>query len=447
VILAPSAAHSIVAGEAALLRGSANDAEDGALNGASLTWTLDSHSLGSGAEQRAEGLAPGSYDVALTARDSTGQERTSHALLNISTLGIQQVDDPSLDGRCDDAAYANSTSLPMAPYSDGSQANARVVRGDNSLWVCIGGLTRGGNAGFRIDPNNSRDGLAQPDDYGFFVTENGGTYTLAGDGQGNFYSAGPGGLLAQVSVGSQVWSAELRVEASVLSGWGHLAGLQVSHIAPGDDYHSWPYLSRYPHPSTYGRAALGELPRIVELDPSDYTIGGPITSLSVVGENFVSGATVYFGEQALPTSFVSSTRLLGDLSAADLSAGRNVAVTVVNPTLSVVASNPAFFTINNPSPTIAGLTPASAKAGSGAFTLTVKGSNFVPGATVLWNGAERPTTFVSSTQLRAQIGAADLVMSRTVGVTVVNPDPGGVAANVVAFAVGGYRIFLPLVRR
>ena len=48
--------------------------------------------------------------------------------------------------------------------------------------------------------------------------------------------------------------------------------------------------------------------------------------------------------------------------------------------------------------------------GSGAFTLTVDGSNFVTNSVVRWNGSDRPTTIVSATQLIAQITAGHMGM-------------------------------------
>src|SRR6185369_16434973 len=59
------------------------------------------------------------------------------------------------------------------------------------------------------------------------------------------------------------------------------------------------------------------------------------------------------------------------------------------------------------------------------FTLTVTGSGFVPASIVLWNGASRPTTFISTTQIRAAIGAADIVSTGTAQVAVRTPSPGG----------------------
>jgi uncharacterized protein (TIGR03437 family) len=73
--------------------------------------------------------------------------------------------------------------------------------------------------------------------------------------------------------------------------------------------------------------------------------------------------------------------------------------------------------------------------GGSAFTLTVTGAGFVNGATVRWNGANRTTSFVSNTQLTAQIPASDLIVPGAAGVSVFNPTPGGGASNVLSFAI------------
>lgn len=87
-------------------------------------------------------------------------------------------------------------------------------------------------------------------------------------------------------------------------------------------------------------------------------------------------------------------------------------------------------------PTVTGLNPPMAIAGTGDFTLTVTGTNFMDpwyynGGTTLvnsvlyWNGSARPTTFVSGTQLTAKITAADIASVGTADVTIVNPAPSG----------------------
>ncbi|HEY2994770.1 MAG TPA: PA14 domain-containing protein [Methylomirabilota bacterium] len=84
-------------------------------------------------------------------------------------------------------------------------------------------------------------------------------------------------------------------------------------------------------------------------------------------------------------------------------------------------------------PAITTLTPSTANAGGPAFTLTVDGSGFVPGFTVLWNGAARPTTFVSGTRLTAAIPASDIASAGSVPVTVL--DTAGQTSNALTFTV------------
>jgi hypothetical protein len=50
----------------------------------------------------------------------------------------------------------------------------------------------------------------------------------------------------------------------------------------------------------------------------------------------------------------------------------------------------------SPVPTIAALLPPQVRAGRGAFRLTAQGADFVPGATLFWNGSPRTTTWVSA---------------------------------------------------
>ncbi|MGH9842940.1 MAG: IPT/TIG domain-containing protein, partial [Blastocatellia bacterium] len=90
---------------------------------------------------------------------------------------------------------------------------------------------------------------------------------------------------------------------------------------------------------------------------------------------------------------------------------------------------------NNPTPAIASLSPASANQNSGALTLTVNGSGFIPSSVVRWKGGDRATTFVNAMQVTAQITAADTQTAGAAAVTVFNPAPGGGASNAVNFNV------------
>jgi hypothetical protein len=87
----------------------------------------------------------------------------------------------------------------------------------------------------------------------------------------------------------------------------------------------------------------------------------------------------------------------------------------------------------NPAPALSSLSPSSATAGGPAFTLTVNGSNFISGAKVRWNGADRATTFTSGTQLTAAIPAGDISAQGTAQVSVLNPS--STASGTLAFAI------------
>jgi hypothetical protein len=75
----------------------------------------------------------------------------------------------------------------------------------------------------------------------------------------------------------------------------------------------------------------------------------------------------------------------------------------------------------NPNPVISSLSPVGAIVGGGDFTLSIFGSNFNASSAVQWNQANRPATFISPTQLTAQITAADISAIISVTITVSNP--------------------------
>jgi uncharacterized protein (TIGR03437 family) len=87
-------------------------------------------------------------------------------------------------------------------------------------------------------------------------------------------------------------------------------------------------------------------------------------------------------------------------------------------------------------PVISSLTPSTANAGDGAFTLTIHGSNFAPGMHVLWNGLDRTVTSTTLTTITAQIPASDVQSVGHASVVVLNPSTGGGASVPALFTVG-----------
>jgi hypothetical protein len=84
---------------------------------------------------------------------------------------------------------------------------------------------------------------------------------------------------------------------------------------------------------------------------------------------------------------------------------------------------------------MASLAPGNVQAAGPAFTLTVNGTGFATIGTVQWNGSDRTTTWISSTQLQAAIGAADIAAVGTANVAVNNPAPNGGVSGTYTFAI------------
>jgi uncharacterized protein (TIGR03437 family) len=87
-------------------------------------------------------------------------------------------------------------------------------------------------------------------------------------------------------------------------------------------------------------------------------------------------------------------------------------------------------------PRIDTFTPATVEVDSGAFTLSVAGSNFVPGTVIRWNGLARRTALVDATHVTAEIAAADVAGAGRAVVTAFNATSGAGASAPKSFTIG-----------
>jgi hypothetical protein len=171
-------------------------------------------------------------------------------------------------------------------------------------------------------------------------------------------------------------------------------------------------------------------PVISGLNPPSAVAGGPAFQLTVTGTGFVGGSIVMWNGAPLATGFISATQITA-LIDASLIANPGVAnVTVQNPGAPLSAASK----LNVNGPTITSLTPATANAGDPAFSLTVAGTNFVPGSAVQWNGTALPTAYSSSTQIQAAVPASYVASAGTASVAVQNP--GGAVSAFQSFTIG-----------
>lgn len=161
-------------------------------------------------------------------------------------------------------------------------------------------------------------------------------------------------------------------------------------------------------------------------------VGGLDTRISAVGESFDQTTELLWNGVAYAPQLVSESVLYADLPASAFVAGAGtIAVRSAPPGGGTSASVPA--TVVDPPPVVTGFAPASATAGSAAFTLTVQGAGFSASSEVLWNGVARTTTFVSPSALQVDVSAGDVSTAGS-GMVVVR-EAGGAESHEVGFPI------------
>lgn len=176
-------------------------------------------------------------------------------------------------------------------------------------------------------------------------------------------------------------------------------------------------------------------PTLVSLGTTQADAGLPSLTVRLTGSNFVQGSTVQFNQSPRPTTFVDATKLDVLLGEGDLRAAGTFQLAVTNPGPGGGTSGALPLTLVNGVPALTLLPSQAAHAGRPGFSLYVHGRGFVQGSTVRWNGAARPTQYLSGSRLQADITAADVASAATVQITVSNPTPGGGASAPMTFTV------------
>jgi len=88
------------------------------------------------------------------------------------------------------------------------------------------------------------------------------------------------------------------------------------------------------------------------------------------------------------------------------------------------------------------LSPTYARPGGPSFTLIVRGTGFVPGSVVQWNGMSKSSRFINRSVLMAKIPASDIAAAQTASISVVSPPPGGGVSNQAYFQITDHSVSL-----
>jgi hypothetical protein len=175
-------------------------------------------------------------------------------------------------------------------------------------------------------------------------------------------------------------------------------------------------------------------PAIASLTPSAIAEGSAAFTLNVAGSGFFGGSVVYWNQTALTTTLVSATALKAAVPASVLASASSSSIAVANSSPGGGQSATVAFEVTSALPILSSLQPATVEIDQAA-TVTLSGSGFGPDSVALWNGAPRPTTVVSPSQLAVSLSANDLATVGTGTITVSNPAPGGGVTKALLLAI------------
>jgi hypothetical protein len=178
--------------------------------------------------------------------------------------------------------------------------------------------------------------------------------------------------------------------------------------------------------------AANPAPTLTGISPRKAVAGSSGFSMMVIGTNFTSQSVVTFGGTALATTYVSSTQVNATVPTSALAAVGSVKVVVGNGTGN--SSSPVTFTITAAAPGITSVSPATMVSGSGAFALTVNGTNFTTATKVYFGQWALATIFVSANQITATVPGSAVAHSGDVNVAIATGD-GTTSTQVVVFTV------------
>lgn len=178
-------------------------------------------------------------------------------------------------------------------------------------------------------------------------------------------------------------------------------------------------------------AVNGPVPTITSLSPSSVAANSGSFTLTINGSGYTQGESVYFENSFLTPTSLSSTSITVTVPNSDIQAAGTYPLTVTTPAPGggTASANLTVTAPNNPAPTISNLSPSSATANSGSFTLTINGSNFMSGSAVSFGGNSLAPTSVTSGAITVTVPNADIQTAGAVTVSVTNPAPGGGTAT------------------
>lgn len=184
-------------------------------------------------------------------------------------------------------------------------------------------------------------------------------------------------------------------------------------------------------PITY--TVLKPGPQLASLQPGQAYAGDSGFTLQVSGSGFTSGSVIEWNGNPMPTTHLSANALTTQIPSADIAVPGTFPITVSDQLSDTADSSPINFTVLAQS--LLSISPTSATADAAGFTLTADGEFFTRNSVVYWNSTALPTTFVSSTELTAQVSGADVASPGTYAVRVAASQGSSYGSSTLFFTV------------
>ncbi|MBL9172680.1 MAG: PD40 domain-containing protein, partial [Verrucomicrobiales bacterium] len=247
-----------------------------------------------------QGLSPGRYVLTLSAADADGGTGGAAVDFVVGPLAIPESDTvPILDGYANDEAYRRAAVLRV-PLRDGRWTDARLIRAGGALYVGFSELPLAASGasptrvGLVIHPEAKGLGAPRESDRGFYVDEGGVPFQTVGDGTRLSGTEDfEYGFTALVAPGGGAWSAEFRIEESLLGGAGQEAGLLVDVVRDTNgqrESSTWPPGANLEELESWGSAATSEHPPVPANLPPVARTGPPLPVVPTSDESvFLNG--------------------------------------------------------------------------------------------------------------------------------------------------------------
>lgn len=179
-------------------------------------------------------------------------------------------------------------------------------------------------------------------------------------------------------------------------------------------------------------------PVLTSLSPSQITAQSPEFQLTLMGNNLTPSTTVQWQTATslrpitLIAIFESVNQMVAVIPGSLIQNPGQVTITVFTPQPGGGTSLPIYFNVNqrnSPVPQITSISPTVADVGGLGAVVTILGTGFVTQSVAVVNGENLTTTYNNPASLQASIPASDMTAAGPLGITVLNPSPGGGSSN------------------